>query len=114
MAWTSFIIEKYEIYSVADNTQGYAGVYGFVRLHWENRQRATLWFYRDSVTTLAANASFISGGITNYYGRFRQAQMPDCVDLLRNEKPAYFHWNDTTMGVFLSTGAEPVGEAELP
>lgn len=114
MAWTSFTVEKYEVNSVAHNTEGYPGVYGYIRLYWEGKQRATLWFYRDGVSPIAANASFSSGGSTNYYGRFGQAQFRDCVDLLRNEKPAFFQWNDTTKGAFLSTGQEPVGETELP
>jgi hypothetical protein len=78
------------------------------------KKRATLWFYRDSVSTISANASFSSGGYTQYYGRFGQAEFRDSIDLLRNEKPVSFQWNETSNGVFLSTGEEPVGEAELP
>jgi hypothetical protein len=50
--------------------------------------------------------------VTVYYARFRQAELRDAVDLLRNEKPVYFQYNDTTNGAFLATGSEPVGEAE--
>lgn len=114
MAWTSVTIDQYEVYSVAHNTEIYVGVYGFIRLYLRDNQGATLWFYRDSVTTIAANMSFSAGGVTNYYARFGQAQLRDCVDLLRNEKPVSFHWNETTKGAFLSTGQEPVGEAERP
>ena len=114
MAWELFSIDDYEVFSVSQNTPGYLGVYGFIRLHWQGKQRATLWFYRDSVTTIAANASFSSGGYTNYYGRFGQTQFGDCVDLLRNEKPVFFHWNEGSKGAFLATGEELVGEAERP
>jgi len=37
-------------------------------------------------------------------------QFADSIDLLRNEKPVYFHWNDTSRGVRLSTANEPIGE----
>jgi hypothetical protein len=114
MAWTSFVIQNYEANLVAHNTPGYPGIYGYIRLYWQNARRATLWFYRDSVSSIADNASFESGGVTNYYGRFGQAQFHDSVDFLRNEKPVSFWWNDESKGVFLSTGQEPVGEAELP
>ena len=114
MAWQSFNIDQYEVYSVAFNTQGYPDIYGFIRLYWQGKQRATLWFYRDSVTTIPANASSSSGGYTNYYGRFGQAQLGDSVDLLRNEKPVFFQWNEATKGAFLATGQEPVGENEVP
>ncbi len=114
MAWEWFSVDQYEVTSVSANTDGYPGIYGFIRLYWGGRQRATLWFYRDSVTSIAANMSFVNGGVTNYYARFGQAQFSNCVDLLRNEKPVSLQWNEATKGAFLVTGAEPVGEAELP
>ena len=114
MAWELFTIDQYDVYSVSANTDGYPGVYGFITLYWAGQQRARLWFYRDSVTTIPVNMSYNSGGHTNYYARFGQAQFRDSVDLLRNEKPVSFQWNETSKGAFLSTGAEPVGEAERP
>jgi hypothetical protein len=56
----------------------------------------------------------VSGGSLRYYARFRQSDFPGAVDLLRNEKPVYFNFNDTTMGALLSTGPKPVGEGETP
>jgi hypothetical protein len=114
VAWESFTIDEYEVTSVSVNTDGFAGVYGYIRLFWDGQARATLWFYRDSVTTIAANQSFSSGGVRKYYGRFSQAQFAACVDVLRNEKPVTFGWNEATKGAWLGTGAEPVGEGELP
>ena len=114
MSWQSFSVDQYEAYQVALNTPGYPDIYGFIRLRWGGEQRATLWFYRDSVPAVPSNGSFSSGGLIRYYARFRQAQLHDAVDLLRNEKPVFFQWNDTTNGAFLATGSEPVGEAETP
>jgi hypothetical protein len=112
MAWTLFAVEDYKVYGVAHNTAGFPDIYGFIRLYWEGKERATLWFYRDGAASISPNTSFTRGGYTHYYGRFGQNQFADFVDLLRNEKPMYFHWNDTTKGVFLATGQEPVGEGE--
>lgn len=114
MAWESFGIDQYEVCMVAEGTPGNIGIYAFIRLHWLSKQRATLWFYRDGVDSLPANTSFSSGGITHYYGRFRQTELGDVVDLLRHEKPIFFQYNETTKGAILSTGKEPVGEHELP
>ncbi len=114
MAWESFAIDQYEVYLVAPNTPGYSDIYGFIRLYWQGKQRATLWSYRDGVTTIPASTSFSSGGYTNYYGRFGQAAFRDSVDLLRNEKPVFFQWNEASKGVFLATGQETVGEGEVP
>jgi hypothetical protein len=112
MPWQSFSVDQYEAYQVALNTPGFPDVYGFIRLYWGAQVRATLWFYRDSAPAISPNASYSSGGVIRYYARFRQAQFHDAIDLLRNEKPLYFQFNDTTNGAFLSTGGEPVGEAE--
>jgi hypothetical protein len=112
MAWEHFAIEDYAAYGVAHNTRGYPDVYGFIYLYWDGRRRATLWFYRDGAASIAANASFERGGETHYYGRFGQRQFSDSVDLLRNEEPVYFYWNDASKGVFLATGEEAVGEGE--
>jgi hypothetical protein len=114
MAWESFSVDQYTAYLVTQNTTGFPNIYGFVNLHWGGKPRATLWFHRDSEPTIPANGSFNSGGYTNYYARFRQAQFSDCVDLLRNEKPIFFQWNEATKGAFLATSPEPVGEAERP
>lgn len=112
MSWEQFEIDNYKVYGVAHNTKGLPGVYGFIRLYWEDRERATLWFYRDGTGSISDNASFMSAGYTHYYGRFSQSQFADFIDILRNEKPVYFHWNDDSKGVFLATGEEPVGEEE--
>src|SRR5262245_3596798 len=112
MPWQSFSVDQYEAFQVALNTAGYAEIYGFIRLYWGGHQRAILWFHRDSTTAVPANASYASGSGTVYYARFRQAEFHDAIDLLRNEKPVFFQYNDTTNGAFLATGGEPVGEGE--
>jgi hypothetical protein len=114
MAWQSFPVDQYEIFHVALNTPGFPDIYAFVSLYWGGQSHATLWFHRDSAVAVPPNGSFGSGSTIKYYARFRQAQLRDAVDLLRNEKPVFFQWNDTTLGAFLATGSEPVGEAETP
>lgn len=114
MPWQSFAIDQYVIHQVALNTPGYPDISGYIKLQWSGQQRATLWFYRDSASVIPPNGSFMSGGALRYYARFPQAEFRDAVDLLRNEKPVFFHWNDTTTGAFLATGSEPVGEGETP
>ena len=113
MPWQSFSIDQYEAVQVALNTAGYPGIYAFIRLRWGGQQRATLWFHQDG-TAVPANGSFTSGGVLYYYARFGQAEFRDAVDQLRNEKPVFFQWNDTTNGAFLATSPEPVGEGESP
>ena len=37
---------------------------------------------------------------------------PHCVDMLRNESPVNFYYNDATNVALLTTSLEPVGEGE--
>ena len=114
MPWQVFNVDQYEAYQVALNTIGFPDIYAFIKLHWGGQVRATLWFHRDSAASVPPNGSFSSGKVTEYYARFRQAEYRDAIDLLRNEKPVFFQWNDTTSGAFLATGSEPIGEGERP
>src|SRR5262245_28464260 len=110
MAWQYFEVEHYSVHVMALNTPGFEGVRAYIKLSWAGKSRATLWFHASPTSN--PNLSMGSGDIT-YYGRFMAEQLPASVDLLRNEKPVYFGWNDTSQGVDLSTTAEPVGEGEL-
>ncbi|MCW5625557.1 MAG: hypothetical protein KIT73_12665 [Burkholderiales bacterium] len=109
MSWQSFTVHTYEAVLVAPNTPGYPNVHSFIRLYWGGKTQATLWFYADGTANIPANTSG-----TQYYARFRQSHYSACVDLLRNEKPVAFQWNEQTKGAFLVTGPEPVGDGELP
>jgi len=40
-------------------------------------------------------------------------QMRAIIDLLRNERPAWFSWNAATQSVRVSSNQEPVGEEEV-
>jgi hypothetical protein len=114
MPWKAFAVDKYEAYQVALGTAGLIDVYGYIRLSWGGQKRATLSFYRDSATTVPANHAFASALGVLYFAGFRQTQFREAVDLLRNERPVFFHWNDTTNGALLATASEPVGEGETP
>jgi len=114
MAWESFGIEHYEVRMVTHGTAGYPGIYAYIRLHWLNRERATLWFHRDGSGAIPGNVSSTSGGVVTYYARFGQSEFADAIDLLRNEKPVSFQWNTSTKGAMIGTGKEPVGDNEAP
>jgi hypothetical protein len=56
---------------------------------------------------------FAAVGGSGYYGSLDFQQMPVVLDLLRNEKPISFGWNDANPDQCqLRTGPEPVGEAD--
>lgn len=114
MPWLSFAVEQYEIAPVAIGTPGYPDVSAAIRLRWSGQVRATLWFHRGASALIPPNAAFVAGGATRYDAHFTDDELPDAVDLLRNERPVYFRFNDDTTGAALSTGAERAGEGEGP
>ncbi len=114
MAWQRWQIEDYKVHVVTDKTRGYQDIHGFIRLSLAGADRATLWAWRAGVTPTLQNGSFPSGGGRHYYGRYRQEAFADLVDLLRNEAPVYFHYNDTTRGAWVATDPEPVGDGDGP
>ena len=108
MATQSFEVQYYKVNLVSLNSSALPGIHASVELYGANKKRATLWFHSEP-TTLPNSASG-SGDDIRYYGRFSAAQFADSVDLLRNEKPVVFEWNDASKTVRLSTWNEPVGE----
>lgn len=47
------------------------------------------------------------------YLRYPLSMYPNILDMLRNEKPIYFHFAEDLNIGFIRTGKEPVGEGEL-
>lgn len=74
---------------------------------------AFLNFFGD-VGTLRANEkiTYSSGAPTNYYVSFRWPQLTSILDVLRNEGPLYFYFNDGEGRAYVTTAKEPVGEGE--
>ncbi len=47
------------------------------------------------------------------YLRYPMSMYGHILDILRNEKPIYFSYSDTSKLGFIRTGKEPVGEGEI-
>lgn len=66
-----------------------------------------LWFYDDPA--VLPDPERHSPGV--YSLHFRMRDFPHIVDMLRNEKPIYLHWDDSfPTNTRISTTKEPVGE----
>jgi len=112
MAWLYYKINTYRAYSVSAKTPGYENTSAFITLFWGGNPHARLWFTKGDADPTLPNGEVDIGVPPFYYVRFRGTQFSDVLDLLRNEKPVYLHWNDTSKGAFLATTKEPVGEEE--
>ena len=73
-----------------------------------------LRFYPDGVA-LPANREGINkpSGWPMYYVSYAYDQLGNAIDLLRNEKPMSFYWNDKTGAGYITTANEPVGEGDF-
>jgi hypothetical protein len=67
----------------------------------------SLWFYDDG-TALPDPVRHAAGVYSLHY---RMRDFPHIVDMLRNEKPVFVHWDDSyPTNTRVSTTNEPVGE----
>jgi hypothetical protein len=105
MAW-----KWYEIANYKAEVGGTDYYYGNVQL-FGNGFYAVLKFHKSG--TLPVPTTPVVDNVQRFYGHMDYQQMQMFVDLLRNEKPINFGWDDAVPQCFqLMTGAEPVGEGD--
>jgi hypothetical protein len=73
---------------------------------------AFLRFFPEGVALPANSKATHVSGKPMFYVSYRYAQLANVIDLLRNEKPVKFFFNDATMAAYVTTSDEPVGEGE--
>ncbi len=102
-------IEKYQI-TYTGKKDGSTFWRAFIHLSDENGQYlGGIYFYNDDTPT-SWNDGYSGSGLFMFLPASHFSRI---VDLLRNEKPLYFTYNDHSQKTYLSTSAEPVGEEEL-
>jgi len=105
MAWKWYDVSQYKA-SVGASTN-----YAAVQLFGTNFY-ALLNFHKGG--PLPTPTTQIVGAEQRFYGHLDYQQLQMVVDLLRNEKPLHFGWDEQNSNFFkLMSGAEPVGEGEL-
>ena len=112
MAWQIHQIKSYRVYEVSAKSPGYENTSAYISLYWNGEHHAQLWFTIGDTPPSLPNSKVSMGSPPFYYVRFRGNQFQSVVDLLRNEKPVYLHWNESSTGAFIATGKEQVGEEE--
>ncbi|SHO56504.1 hypothetical protein VQ7734_02273 [Vibrio quintilis] len=102
-------IEQYQVQHFAGGT-GYF-LKAMIWLYDEDHATfANVRFYKDPDDVPAQDTKASSGFIACHYPPEDYA---DVIDLLRNEKPLYLHYSDTSQMGYFSTAPEPVGEGEI-
>lgn len=72
---------------------------------------AFLYFYPDT-EALPNNKIRIQSGSKTYDVFYHHRYLAILIDILRNEKPVYFFFDETTKYAGILSGQEPVGEEE--
>ena len=98
----SIEIESYRIYLMSQETKRLATIH--LQLH-RVKEMAFLYFQEG---TLPPNKK----GTQNYKTYWKVSQFAKVVDVLRNEKPVFFYFDEKTRVANIQTTEEPVGEDE--
>ena len=90
-----------------------------------NQASSTIWLRFDGCKDFAWLEFFPPGyqlpplykvpsakGADHFHVSYRSGDYSKVIDLLRNEKPVHFYWNEETGLAYLRCGAEEVGEGE--
>ena len=100
-------IDKYKIFSTGTKGSGY--MVGIV-LSDDTGGFCFIKYLADD-KNLPENSLVSAGHYVKLYKHFSQTSVD--MDILRNEKPVYLHYDTGTKSGYIVTGNEPVGEHEL-
>ena len=73
---------------------------------------AFLRFYPEATPPPPNSKASHASGKPIFYVSYRYTQLPNVLDLLRNEKPIKFFFRDDNLASYITTSDEPVGEGE--
>ena len=104
-----FIIEEFEEYKATIHDSNYKGLDYSIQLHLPDGEAQL----RFSSKELKNNEITKKNGKHVYNVHFRTEKYEAMIDLLRNEGPLFFYYNNDSGHSYVTTGDEPVGEGEL-
>jgi hypothetical protein len=106
----NFLIEEFENYKVllfSHNTK--PNIHKSIELD-VSEGKAILRFVSGE---LPENSTEKLGSKTIFYVYYENEMYKDVIDILRNEKPLYFYYNNVNHESYITTEDEPVGENEI-
>jgi hypothetical protein len=101
---------QFDTYRVRYQTGG--GVTPEVDCFHQRKLVGTLLFHPDEVATPQNDVLPAADGAVLLRLHFTISQFPHLIDLLREEKPLYLSFSESTHVGAVMTGQEPVGEGE--
>jgi hypothetical protein len=110
VAVTFIDVQKYMVYLYGGAAPP-SDAQAIIRLDFPNIY-AYFIFVREG-GALQPNKITISGAWKIFHLYYRAASYAGVIDILRNEKPVKFFFDDSSLFGYVGTGDEPVGEAEM-
>jgi hypothetical protein len=108
MSWTTELA-TYNIYYFGKRTDN---VKALIYARDANNNLRVYLFFTENDIGLPSNTETISQGVPLCRIWYHIDQFPMVIDILRNEKPVWFHYESPT-SAHMFTGSEPIGESEV-
>lgn len=109
MAETRIQIDAYRLYHLTFDNISTDGVVCRIDCYARTKYMGTLYFYKNKFSI--SGGSYVKNGKLGL--KFRESQLANIIETLRQEKPLYIWYNDVAKIGGLDTSLEPVGEEEL-
>jgi len=101
-------IETYKVFLMSQDQSKYAGRYATILLKLKGtKEKAFLYFY-DANKLPSENKK----SENNFKTYWKMSQYDNVLDILRNEKPLFFYFDEGSKVANVQTTDEPVGEEE--
>ena len=104
MTVESYEVVSYGILLYAKDANPIANVSLFLK---GTSKKVQIGIYKSGSTLPSNNATSAT-----FFVYFPESRLASITDLLRNEKPVYFTYDDTTKLAYIQCNMEPTGEAE--
>ena len=105
-SFVSSQIDKYKVVLYGESALA-GDLVAFIHCFYQGRNVVTCEFYEDGSILPTNRNQGGKVGLTYHWSHFAAV-----IDVLRNEKPLYFGFIESTKVGYISTHAEPVGEGD--
>ncbi len=101
-------IDTYKVFLMSQDESQYQGRLATIHLKLKGTDGKAFLFFYDSAKLPSKNK--MSG--KNFKIYWKMSQYDNVLDILRNEKPLFFYFSETSKVANVQTTDEPVGEEE--
>jgi len=101
-------IDTYKVFLMSQDETRYRGRHATIHLKLKGTDEKAFLFFYDTEDLLSKNKKLDK----SYKTYWKMSQYDNVLDILRNEKPLFFYFNEKSKVANVQTTDEPVGEEE--